>query len=176
MTGTAEHGGIQIVAYPLKAEFYRPVRHSAEEFCWGPESLASPRMTYTMGLAPGGKMRQHIYKDGRKLSHWATDNGSRCFVHIANSLAWRTITDEHPPTVPFTSKEYQRWGMPWFDYYGGDKKALGGGSAFSGLKSVLQLGKEKGESPLPENESVTPGTTIKLGKKVTPAQVREGTF
>ena len=176
ITGAAEHGGIQIVAYPLKAEFYRPVQHSTDEFCWGPASAASPRMTYSMGLAPGGKMRQHIYQDRRKLSHWATDHGSRCFVHIANSLAWRAITDERPPTVPFTPKEYRRCGMPWFDYYGEDDKALGGGSGFSGLKSVFRLGKEKGESPLPENESVTPEATIKLGKKVTSTQVREGTF
>ena len=42
------------------------------------------------------------------------------------------------------------------------------------LKSVAQLGKEKGDDPLPENESVEPRPVIQLGEKVTPDQVREG--
>ena len=97
-------------------------------------------------------------------------------MHLANSLAWRAITGDDPPTVPFTSKEYADHGMPWFKYYGADKKALSGAPAFHGVKSVVQMGEKKGENPLPENESVEPGEIIQLGKKLAPNQVREGSF
>lgn len=177
ITGKAEFGGIQIVAYPLKAEYYRPPRYTEEFLGAAPLGLRITRdAAFDMGLAPGGKMRQEIYDDHRPLSHWDTDHGSRCFVHIANSLAWRAITEEDPPTTPLTAKQYARYRFPWFDYYGGDAKVLGGSSILNGLKSVFQLGQEKGESPLPENESVTPGTVVQVGPKVTPDQVREGPF
>jgi hypothetical protein len=178
LTGEAEHGGIQIVAYPLKAEFYQPPEiFMADAMPEASFSLGAPiSRALDMGLAPGGKMKQEIYKDRRDFSQWDTDHKSRCFVHIANSLAWRSVTGEDPPTTPFTSREYARHRLPWFDYYGGDAKALGGGSAFSGLKSVFKLGKEKGENPLPENDSVEAKPVVKLGKKVIPGQVREGRF
>ncbi len=177
ITGQAEHGGIQIVAYPLKAEHYRPPRLRRAMYSEMVAEFSVPcSAPYDMGLAPGGKMHQEIYEDDRPLDHWDTEHGSRCFVHIANSLAWRAITGKEPPTAPLTAQEYARQGFPWFDWYGGDAKALAGAPTFKGLKSVFQMGKEKGESPLPENESVEPGPVIPLGKKTTPDQVREGRF
>ena len=59
ITGEAEHGGIQIIAYPLKPELYHPVReraHSAFEF--EPMLACTGAMALDMGLAPGGRMRQ----------------------------------------------------------------------------------------------------------------------
>jgi len=178
ITGEAEFGGIQIVAFPLKAKYYQPhMDRSALTLGAAPMSpMLSRSAAFDMGLAPGGKMRQEIFEDDRPLSHWDTDHGSRCFVHIANSLAWRAVTNQDPPTTPLTAKEYARYRMPWFDYYGGDGKALGGSSTLKGLKSVFQMGKKKGEHPLPENESVEPGSVVPLGPKVTPDQVREGSF
>jgi hypothetical protein len=174
ITGEAEHGGIQIVAYPLRAEYYRPPPRLAEAMYSLADAL--PAATPSMGLAPGGKMRQEIYQDRKGLTRWDTDHGSRCFVHITNSLAWRHITGEDPPKTPITAKEYAKWGMPWFDCYGGDKEVLKGGSPLKGLKSVSQMGAEKKESPLPENVTVDPGNVITLGPKVTRDQVREGEF
>ena len=178
ITGKAEHGGLQIVAYPLKAEHYRGGLERMSHLLGAPpQAAAAPRSAlFDMGLAPGGKMRQEIYEDQRPLGHWDLDHGSRCFVHIANSLSWRAITGEAPPTAPFTAKEYSKHHMPWFDYYGGDKKALGGTSTLKGLKSVFQMGRKKGEHPLPENESVDPSPVVQVGPKVSSAQVREGRF
>ena len=45
-----------------------------------------------------------------------------------------------------------------------------------GLKSVVEMGKEKGDNPLPENESVEPGNIVKLRKGLKKGQVREGIF
>ena len=126
-----------------------------------------------MGLAPGGRMKQDIYDDPYKLTDWDLDQCSRCFVHIANSMVWRAITAEAPPTTPPTSEEYTRAGLPWFDWYDDKNQALNGAAPLAGMKSVAQLGKEKGDVPLPENQSVSPENIITLRADLKPGQVRE---
>ena len=138
-------------------------------------SLAEP-CGADMGLTPGGRMRQEIYEDPFKLSDWDKEQKSRCFVHLANSLVWRAITGEVPPSVPFTAKEYTRHGLPWFDYYSDDSKALKGSQKLKDLKSVVEMGKKIGDNPLPENESVDPGNILELRKGLKKGQVREGAF
>ena len=44
------------------------------------------------------------------------------------------------------------------------------------LKSVVEMGKEKGDNPLPENKSVDPGKIVKLRKGLKKGPVREGAF
>jgi hypothetical protein len=117
-------------------------------------------------------MRQEIYEDPYSAADWELGASSRCFVHIANSLVWRQITGNDPPTVPPTAAEYTRAGLPWFTWYGEGGTAVSGGGRLKALKSVFKLGKEKGDVPLPENTSVEPGHVIPLGKGV----VREGSF
>jgi len=187
MTGEAEHGGIQIVIYPMKREVFekrfpkRKLDRLREEQI-GMNTLykmlapAPPMESCEMGLAPGGRMRQEIYEDPFDLNDWDMENKSRCFVHIANSLIWRTITGEMPPTVPFTAKEYTQYNLPWFDYYSDNSKAVKGSEKLNGLKSVVQMGKKKGDVPLPENESVTLEHIVKLRGGLTKDQVREGHF
>ncbi|ASV73260.1 putative integral membrane protein [Thermogutta terrifontis] len=180
ITGEAEHGGIQIIAYPMKRkafERYFPASRE-DDRCSFPtvalqeEVLCGP----AMGLAPGGRMRQMIYEDPYELDDWDQEHFSRCFVHIANSLVWRSITGEAPPTVPPTAKEYTDAGLPWFDYYDETLNAVEGSSTLQGLKSVLTLGKEKKDVPLPENCPVTPEIVIRLRRGLTKDQVREGAF
>ena len=126
-----------------------------------------------MGLAPGGRMRQEIYDDPYGLDDWDEEHSSRCFVHIANSMVWHEIAGQWPPTTPPTAKEYTAAGLPWFDYYDDAHKALEGSETLSKLKSVVEMGKEKGDVPLPENQSVTPQKIIKLRSGLTKDQVRE---
>jgi hypothetical protein len=175
ITGEAAHGGLQLAAYPLKASVYEQVKRRRAEF----ERAMPPVMAYSaappgfdMGLAPGGRMRQEIYEDPYKAADWEVAASSRCFVHIANSLVWRQITGDNPPTVPPTAAEYNRAGLPWFEWYGEGQRARSGGGPLRTLKSIFTLGKEKGDVPLPENTSVEPGHVIPLGKGV----VREGAF
>ncbi len=129
-----------------------------------------------MSLAPGGRMRQEIYEDPFDLNDWDKEQKSRCFIHIANSLVWRAITDESPPAAPLTSKEYTAHGLPWFDYYSESATPLEGSEKLNGLKSVSEMGKEKGDNPLPENESVSPELIVKLRKGLGRDQIREGVF
>jgi len=178
ITGEAEHGGLQIVAYPMKAEAYREFYGQNGETLYGmPEAVCfSSAAPAEMGLAPGGRMEQEIYDDPHAFDVWDTRASGRCFVHIANSLAWRAVTGEEPPTTPLTSREYQDAGMPWFEYYGGDREALGGAEELAGLKTVKEMGEVKGERPLPENETVDTPVVINLGGEGTTRRVREGKF
>jgi hypothetical protein len=178
MTGEAEHGGVQILVHPLKAEHYEPVQLARVSEMAMPSSMSADmaHASYDMGLAPGGRMRQKIERDKRPFSHWDREQRSRCFVHLANSLVWRAITGEDAPTVAPTAAEYTRHGLPWFEYYGSDRGALDGGRGFRGLKSVRRIGEETGRRPLPENESVRPARVVTLRRGLSRDQVREGAF
>ena len=95
---------------------------------------------------------------------------------IRQSEVSRAITGDSPPTVPFTSKEYTDHGLPWFDYYSDNSKPLKGSDKLKGLKSVVEMGKEKDDNPLPENESLDPEQIVELRKGLKKGQVREGAF
>tara|TARA_B100000678_G_scaffold1262_1_gene1113 strand:- start:154 stop:981 length:828 start_codon:yes stop_codon:yes gene_type:complete len=183
ITGEAEHGGLQIIVYPMKADKYEKLmserssyRLSLEE----PLEDVSPSIDYCvnfdMGLAPGGKMQQEIYEDEYGKYSWDLKHSSRCFVHINNSHAWQSITGEEPPGIPLTAKEYSENGMPWFDYYDEKSSSLGGSKKLSNLKSITEKAKEKRDDPLPENESANPKHVIKIRKGLKKNQVREGSF
>ncbi|MGD2124347.1 MAG: hypothetical protein PVJ76_21635 [Gemmatimonadota bacterium] len=177
ITGEAEHGGLQVVAYPMKAEAYRKLHRRRDDVMYDMAMEALPcAAAPDMGLAPGGRMKQEIYDDPHPFDVWDLRSNTRCYVHIANSLAWRAITGEDPPTTPLTSREYDEAGMPWFEYYGGDREALEGAEKLAGLKTVKEIGQEKGEHPLPENESVGAPVVISLNDKGGHRTVREGEF
>lgn len=182
ITGVAEHGGVQFVAYPMKAERYEAIlaAHRAERadrVLMFAEELRSPvqsppAMYQSMGLAPGGRMRQEIYDDPYGLDAWDQRHASRCFVTIANSAQWMAMTGEKPPTDPPTAKQYASAGLPWFDYYAGDAEAVSGADKFTDLSSVAEIGAQKGETPLPENESLTETRVVRLAS-TSPRPVRE---
>ena len=179
ISGEAEHGGIQILAYPMKREVYER-RFGGRDDAMLERDLVFSSLAMApspdMGLAAGGRMRQEIYHDPYKLSDWDVDNASRCFVHIANSMVWRAITSKAPPTTPLTSKEYERQGVPWFEYYSEGSTAVDGSKILGSVKSVAELGEDKGDVPLPDNESVSPKKIVQLRKELKRGQVREGVF
>ena len=117
-------------------------------------------------------MKQEIYDDPFDFDDWDLRHSSRCFVHIANSLAWREITGREPPTTPPTAKEYRRSGVPWFDYYS-HGEAVEGSKVLSKLKSVVQLGKAKKDKPVTDNESVAVEKVVVLREGLGKGQVRE---
>jgi len=198
LTKTAEHGGLQIVVYPMKKEAFerrfswqkrssfvyegQPLfmpgepEEEPELVRWQAEDECVKSSKPDMAVAPGGRMQQEIYEDPYDFDDWDLDHPSRCFVHLANSLVWRAITNEESPTVPFTAKEYTENGFPWFDYYDDSATVLKGSEKLGGVKSVKEMGEEKGGVPLPENEPVRPEYIIKLRKHLKKHQVREGVF
>jgi hypothetical protein len=138
ITGKAEFGGIQIQVFPMKREVYlrRFKKEPPFEVHYMMSDNCVRESSPEMGLAPGGRMRQEIYEDPYDLSDWDTTITTRCFVHIANSMAWHSITGKEPPYPPRTAEEYRRAGLPWFDWYDDKNRALPGRRALSGLQSV----------------------------------------
>ena len=171
LTGAAAHGGIQVVAYPMKRERYELLL--ARERLHPPVFAACESASPDMGLAPGGRMEQEIYDDPYDLDAWDQRHASRCFVSIVNSAQWMAMTGEPPPTSPPTAQRYTEMGLPWFDYYGGDAQAVAGAKKFKKIASVAQVAEEKGQTPLPDNETIDVTHTIKLGNHRA-RRVREG--
>ncbi len=174
ITGEAEHGGLQIIAYPMKRDFYaKHVEHFKKQhvaMCSvADDGCAVPDLD--MGLAPGGLMRQEIYEDEYGMEAWDQQNGFRCFVHLANSALYQEITEHQPPHKPPSAKDYTDAGFPWFDFYS-DKKTLAGTATLSELTSVGAKMIQKGKGPLPDNDPVQPriiktfrgGNTVRDGK------------
>lgn len=192
LTGNADVGGIQLQVFPMKAEAYfrkeladrLPTRlHDLlEELVgsWISESgvlycrASAPMLCEeAMGLGAGGTMRQEIYDDPHDFADWNTAATSRCFIHLCNSLVWRQITGSNPPHPPLTAKEYAKSGIPWFDYYRDDLRAVDGSKTLGGVKSVAQLGKAKGTAPLPDNTTIAPELIVQYGNARRPDEVRE---
>ncbi|MCU0640175.1 MAG: hypothetical protein MUF59_09955 [Candidatus Krumholzibacteria bacterium] len=179
ITGSAEHGGLQIIVYPMKRSAFERRFPKREVFMdrEAPDACICPSMMSSeMGLAPGGKMRQEIYEDPFDFEDWNRKTFSRCFVHIANSLIWRAITGEQPPTMPPTAAEYSRAGMPWFDYYSEGSEAIEGSEILEKLKSVIRMGREKGESRGRGEGRIDPRHVIRIRKSSQIRRVREGKF
>lgn len=179
LTGDAKFGGIQIVAYPMKRDRYEAILRARKaeraKFLVERALVCESRDAgaFDMGLAPGGLMRQSIYEDPHGLAAWDTSVHSRCYVHLLNSLQYASVTGRPLPTEPPSAKEYTAAGLPWFDYFDSDLKALAGSKVLAGLDSLAAAGVKKGKTPLPENAPVSPGKVIVLGPTRT-GTVRDG--
>ncbi len=180
ITGKAEFGGIQIEVFPMKWEIFKEKfpKHKPENVLRGMRTKSSPsgqssplildycclmsmdesstRGSLDMSLAAGGRMKQQIFDDPYQISDWDTNHGIRCFVHLANSMLWRDITQTDPPHVPFTAQNYARQGLPWYDYYS-DGPTLGGTEKLQGVKSVAEIAESKGITSviLPNNGDIS---------------------
>lgn len=164
LTGQAEHGGLQIIAYPMKASVYKDLFEQTDvrddfldipAFLCRREVESAPRSRDEMGVAPGGLMRQNIYEDDHGINAWDTSTSSRCFVHLLNSLQFSSVTGAPVPTMPPTAKDYSDAGLPWFEHYGGDKAALDGAEKLAGLHSVAAKSWQQG-TPLTGNDPAQP--------------------
>lgn len=190
LTGKADHGGIQIEVYPMDFLTFdkkfpkrkpRPAGAALRSVTTSSiGSSYSPPGVYTatafasfestrgasaeMGIGAGGKMKQEIFKDPHGLDVWQRSQKARCFVHLANSMAWEAITGKKPPATPVTAAVYTRQGYPWFDYYDESQEALGGTEKLKSLKSIMEMGFQKGMPMLPENESVDPSDQVYVVK------------
>ena len=108
-----------------------------------------------------------------RAEHWRTIGR---LLRSQPHIGFSSITGDHPPTAPPTAADYSRRGLPWFDYYDDRGAAVQGSGVLARLKSVVQLGKEKGDVPLPENEWTPTDKIITIRKGLARQQVREGRF
>jgi hypothetical protein len=160
ITGQAEHGGLQIIVYPMKRKYYEELclknlmqidccYHSLVDCCLEPKHME-------LGLAPGGLMKQEIYEDPHSFHMWDKQVPSRCFVHILNSEQWQTVTGKPIPRTPPSAQQYTQAGLPWFEYYDEQSNALAGSSKLATLDSVAAKTIKNSETPLADNSSINP--------------------
>lgn len=198
ITGEAVHGGLQIIVYPLKPEFYRRAPMGAlrsmnsfagamESSVYGMCASASASVSNTrgltaksasavadMGMAPGGLMEQSIHEDSFGIDKFDQSVSAKCFVHLLNSQQYEMVTGKKPPHAAPTAADYTKHGLPWFKESPTGSKALAGGAPLQKLDSVANLGNKLGKNPLPENAPL-PGVpkVLMVGH---PNLVREGEF
>jgi hypothetical protein len=168
LTGKAEFGGLQLCVYPMKRDFYAAWRREMESypiptFMRCQTKVEEPSLA--LGLAPGGLMRQEIYKDRHGLTAWDHSAMLRCFIHLVNSEQYHGITGYAPPDPPPTAQSYTEAGLPWFDYYDADKEALAGAPPLAKLDSVASKMIKSGKEALKGNNPVEPKRIVVLGPK-----------
>jgi hypothetical protein len=183
VTGKAEHGGLQILVYPMKRERYEAIlekeRREAESYAQvrGMSRMRACEADYMacaagppMALAAGGRMKQQIYADPHGFDAWDQTVSDRCFVTLVDADQWRAITGEPPPTKPPTAADYTKAGLPWFDYYAADAETLPGSKKLALVKAVAEMAAEKGEQVLGTDGHVDPKNIISLkpGKAESP--------
>jgi hypothetical protein len=159
-------GGIQIEAIPMKKEFFEKIQSKRGDLSFAEPyalmSCSSPEME--MGLGMGGSMRQEIFDDEYGLEAWDIENSQRCFVMLTNAEQWINITGEEPPLSPISAAQYTDAGLPWFDFYGGDKKAIDGAKTLGRIKSIKQLSDQKRTSVWPSEKPVVSPVVKTIGK------------
>jgi hypothetical protein len=138
ITGEEEEGGIQIKAFASKL----PPRAFELTKAYSVDAMAAP--STSMGLGAGGKMKQEIYPDEYGVDTWDTNASGRVFVHIANSMLWRDITGEEPPSTPISARLYTEYGFPWFDLYDEGRGGIPASDVLGGVKTVKEVDDEKG--------------------------------
>lgn len=151
-------GGIQIEAIPMKKEAYEKLKAKREEassvrFSLSMSMACEASEPMEMGLGMGGSMRQEIYDDEYGLDAWDPDNSQRCFIMLTNAEQWMAITGEEPPLSPIYAEDYSRAGLPWFDYYDGDRVAIEGAKALGNIKSIKTIAYENRDLVWPEKKS-----------------------
>jgi hypothetical protein len=174
--GGAGRGGLQIAAWPLEPEAFERRRRQLQllDYATNGEDDGQPSASlvgFDMGLAPGGRMHQEIFSDRFEPDEWQHDACARCVVRLCNSVAWQLITGEEPPTRPPSAADYERAGLPWFDYYGGDLEALADPGRAATLKGIAELSRETGRPAPHSDPSLEPRRIIRLRR--TSTQVRE---
>jgi len=170
LTGEAEHGGVQIIVYPMKRDKYEEMIKERESmgntrYYMSADFCMEDSCDMDMGLAPGGLMRQEIYDDPYGYDVWDLENSSRCFIHLTSSLNYKEITGHAPPTEPVTAQQYENAGLPWFDYYAKDLDVLKGSSKLASMDSVAAKLIKQGKGFLKGNQPINPKIISKLGNK-----------
>jgi hypothetical protein len=136
LTGRADVGGLQLLAYPLRAELYR--QPWQDEWARLSPVCACALESEAMGLGLGGRIRQDIEGDTWGTESYDTDHPARCFVHLVNAAQWEAITGEPMPTPAITKAQYQQYGIPWFDYSAGGAK-VPGSQVLADLRSIEEM-------------------------------------
>lgn len=176
VTGEERHGGLQIVCFDPKPGRFpdqpppQPARARMSTFdgMIPPAPAAAAGGAAEMGLAAGGRMRQHLYPDPHGLDTWDQDNFGRVFVHIVNSQLWREITGEPVPPTPVDARAYTDAGLPWFELYDDHLGDIAASDVLANVKSVAQKDAQHGFTGQQDDAPLHTPNVSPLGKDSVP--------
>lgn len=152
LTGGEVWGGIQLLAIPMKPEYYRSIIEAALQEAESTRDLnqnADPDLDISaemdmccsmipptsMGLGAGGKIRQTIEQDPYGVDQWDFTRAQRLFVSMINADQWEGISGVRPHPSPITPAEYNGSGGPWYHFDGKDD--IGPSPEFDDLPPLL---------------------------------------
>ena len=176
LTGEAEHGGLQIMVYPMKRKVFeerfpkQPRRIEAELdiVCCPDRTRHGPRPRRPhapgdlrrplRGLGLGPRAHQPLLRAHRQLPGLAGHHRRA------------------PPTVPPTAAEYSQPRSALVRVLRRLRQGHLGLQGPEGPEVRRPVGPGEGRRPLPENESTEPDNVVQLRKGLAPGQVREGAF
>ena len=160
-------GGIQIQVFPMKREFYDRLnkRDFHDKYRMESSMMMCCSPSVEMGLAPGGSMKQKIYEDYHDFDAWDMRTTERCFITIANAEQWINITGQKPPLRPMSAEHYNRAGLPWFDYYDGDKEAIKGAKKLGKIKSIKDIKPKTGKNFWSDGAPLKTPNVVQLGRR-----------
>jgi hypothetical protein len=90
---------------------------------------------HEMSVAAGGRIKQSIVKD-KYGEFWLSGRTTVFNTQILNSVVYKAVTGEAPPTKPIDAKTYKAHGFPFFQLY---EELSGISGNFSKVKSVAEL-------------------------------------
>lgn len=101
-----------------------------------PQPLSLPQAGRALGLAPGGQIRQCIYRDPYGIETWQAEPSASVTVHLLDSKAYEFVTGRPAPPPPIDEQTYRDRGLPWLDL---DDKALPALPPASSLRDLKGL-------------------------------------
>jgi hypothetical protein len=178
LTGLAEHGGLQILVYPMKVAAFR-ARFGARADSDDPDWYREDRPSFMrggwstpekaeMGLAPGGLVQQQTDRDPYGADVWDQTQRGRCFVHLLNSQQYHAVTGTKLPYPPPQRRDFRHRHLPWYHHYS-EGEPLEGSGLLATLASVATWFRAKHGQSFPDNDPPGP---VEI-KPLTARQVRE---
>jgi hypothetical protein len=129
-----------------------------------------------MGLGMGGRMTQVVNADPYGYQTWNQDDCKLVNIWMVNSMMFREITGQEPPSTPVSAQAYSQHGYPWFSLYDEKMPDLEPTKPLKGVKSVKEMDQGKGFGPQQDDSPIKlkPEQVVHIPKHAFEAEAGEG--
>jgi hypothetical protein len=165
LSGAALVGGMQLRVYEPKSGRFDEAPPAGEAY--GLESVI-PQETGSvrpsMGVAPGGILRQRIYPDPYGIDTWDRGQHGTALIHLVNSEQYEALTGSPPPATPVSAATYTQSGLPWFSLYDEERGDVAASERLRSTRSLRERDTQRGAPPRDADKPVEiePGSVVEL--------------
>lgn len=166
LTGEYEFAGLQLAAYPLRAEIVKLLKEERERAIAAAraayvdgvrEMRALPSQEERAGIMPGGYLAQDFQQSRFKPTSWDVDGRVRCFVQPILSSEWQRLTEMVPPLIDIYARPEVIRHHPKLANYRNLHVASEAWPILSKLRSIAWFKKNKRIDPPIYNEVINEG-------------------